>query len=388
MVTVFTSIYNRAYVIENLYQSLLRQTCSDFEWLVVDDGSDDNISELLYKWIERGKAKFKIRFYQQENGGKHRAINRGIQLAKGDAFFIVDSDDYLTNNAIELINKWWNDIERDEHYAGISGLKAKKNGEVVGGRPSYQFYVDATNLERKKYGLLGDKAEVYKTSVLKEYLFPEFEGENFLTEAIVWNKIARDGYKIRWHNKITYICEYRDDGLSRCGYKKSINNPRGYMEYLKLMSEIYGRSYGEAYKFGFYFVLRPNNSIKRCMEKMDITLQEVNELEKKYERMILEMNQYFQKNNIKSVALYGFGNVGNAFLEVSKKLNIIIKYAIDIRHIKNGKIRVYLPEEKMPKVDAVIITLKDYNKKAEMILRTTFSTIVYWKNISLKYWVN
>ena len=74
MITIFTPIYNRAYIVDKLYQSLINQTSYNFEWLIVDDGSTDHIIELIAKWSKETQL-FDIRFYQQQNGGKHRAIN-------------------------------------------------------------------------------------------------------------------------------------------------------------------------------------------------------------------------------------------------------------------------------------------------------------------------
>ena len=233
MVTVFTPIYNRVYIIENLYQSLLRQTSFNFEWLIVDDGSTDNISTIVKQWI-RNTQKFAIRFYSQKNGGKHRAINRGVQLARGSAFFIVDSDDYLTDDAIETISRYWEPIENAREFAGVSGLKMYKSGQAIGNSPCFEGYVDATNLERDKYDLQGDKAEVYKTDILKMFPFPEYEEENFITEAVVWNKIAYKGYKIRWFNRGIMVCDYLADGLTAKGNKLFIDNPRGWAHYIRL----------------------------------------------------------------------------------------------------------------------------------------------------------
>ena len=91
-VTVFTPTYNRAYIIENLYRSLQRQTCMEFEWLVVDDGSSDGTEALFEKWVKEENP-FPIRYHKKENGGKCRAINRGLEMADGELFFTVDSDD-------------------------------------------------------------------------------------------------------------------------------------------------------------------------------------------------------------------------------------------------------------------------------------------------------
>ena len=104
-VTVFTPTYNRAYILGDLYHSLQRQTCMDFEWLIVDDGSADDTKALVASW-QGEENPFPIRYVYQENGGKCRAINRGLKEADGRLFFTVDSDDYLTDDAIEKVIRW------------------------------------------------------------------------------------------------------------------------------------------------------------------------------------------------------------------------------------------------------------------------------------------
>ena len=101
LVTVFTPVYNRKNLIGNLYQSLLSQTYKNFEWIIVDDGSTDDIDEIIKSY--QNEDRILIRFIKQENGGKHRAINNGVLHAKGELFYIVDSDDYLTKDSIERI---------------------------------------------------------------------------------------------------------------------------------------------------------------------------------------------------------------------------------------------------------------------------------------------
>ena len=207
-----TPTYNRAYILDKAYASLKKQTSFDFEWIIVDDGSSDNTEELVDGWI-KSEGNFTIVYEKQPNGGKHRAVNRGVSLAKYDYFLILDSDDTLAENAVELVHKWIADIEGLPAFAGVSGMKETSRG-VVGATLKKQ-YIDATNLERKKHGLMGDKAEVYKTDVLRQYPFPEFEGENFIRESAVWDLIAKDGLKIRWCNEVIYFCEYIEDGLTK-----------------------------------------------------------------------------------------------------------------------------------------------------------------------------
>ena len=212
MITVMTPTYNRAYILEKAYTSLKSQTSFDFEWIVVDDGSSDDTEAVVKKWAAE-ENNFKITYEKQKNGGKHRAINKGVSLARYDYFLILDSDDRLTENAVETVHRWIKDIDGLEGFAGVMGLKSDNSG-VSGGVPP-QKYIDATNLERKKYGLLGEKAEIYKTEILRKYPFPEFEGENFLRESAVWNRIAIDGYKLRWFSEVIYLFEYVGDGLTK-----------------------------------------------------------------------------------------------------------------------------------------------------------------------------
>ena len=232
-VTVFTPSFNRAYILPQLYKSLLAQTINDFEWLIVDDGSADNTEALVAQWIATDHP-FPIRYFRQENGGKHRAINYALPLAQGELFFIVDSDDYLTKDAIEKLYEMQNSLPEGSRseFAGVSGCKGYSNGTMVG--TSFEGeHLDCTSIERSKHNIDGDKAEAFFTRVLQNYPFPEFDGEKFVTEAAVWDRMALDGYKIRYFNNIIYLCEYLDDGLSHQGLDLYYRNPQGYGYYLR-----------------------------------------------------------------------------------------------------------------------------------------------------------
>ena len=241
MITVFTPTYNRAYTIDKLYKSLLAQTVTDFEWVVVDDGSTDNTEEYFAE-ITKNRNPFNIVYVRQNNGGKHRAVNLGVKLAKGELFFIVDSDDYLLENAVEKLIQWQNGLDNSRKWAGISGAKGYTSEKYVGGMHGAESFVDCKNTEREKYNLYGDKAEAYFTEVLRQYPFPEFDGENFITEEVVWNAIAMDGYYIRWYKDIIYICDYLEDGLTKSGNQKNINNPQGILYWAKQQLRIYPKN--------------------------------------------------------------------------------------------------------------------------------------------------
>ncbi len=231
-VTVFTPTYNRGYILNKCYESLRKQTNTDFEWIVIDDGSTDNTEEIVKKWICEDN-KFNIRYFKTENGGKHRAINKAVDLAQGYLFFIVDSDDYLTEDAIEKVIKAEQTISNNkEKYAGIAMARGYSSTKMIGTTFNGN-YLDATSIERKKFNINGDKAEIFYTEILRKNKFPEFKGENFVTEALVWNRIARQGYKLRWFQDIIYICQYRDDGLTKKGSSIYKNSPSGLCLYIR-----------------------------------------------------------------------------------------------------------------------------------------------------------
>lgn len=231
-ITVFTPTYNRAYIIENLYRSLQKQQFNDFEWLVVDDGSTDDTEGLFSRWQNEENA-FVIRYCKTPNGGKHRAINKGLDLAEGEIFFTMDSDDTLTEDALLKVDKWFDEIKDEPHLAGIIANRGYTKDDTIN-PPFHQEYLDKTMLdmytyrENDKLVLNGERAIIFYTDIHKKYRFPEFEGENFMTECVVYNRMAKDGYKMRFYKDIIWIFEYLEDGLTKSGTSIFLKNPRGY----------------------------------------------------------------------------------------------------------------------------------------------------------------
>lgn len=230
MVSVVTATYNRAHTLKRLFVSLKRQNCKDFEWIVIDDGSTDCTPLLFSEWSNT-PSDFDIRYYRTENNGKMRAINMALELASHEYFFIVDSDDALCDNAISFIHNAFKSLPNNDYFIGISGLRGFANAESMLRQPvidPHIGYVDASNIEREKYGLQADMAEAFFTKKLRNYKFSVWHNEKFTPEAVIWDKIALDGYKLRWYNQIIYICEYQADGLSNSSWILLKNNPMGY----------------------------------------------------------------------------------------------------------------------------------------------------------------
>lgn len=247
--TIFTPTYNRKELLKRVYESLLIQTNNEFEWLIVDDGSSDGTEEYINSIINENN-KFVIIYKKKENGGKHRAINYGLDFANGEVFAIVDSDDYLTANAVEKIKSWFKTIDGDEKkFAGVAGQKGYSVDAVIG-TTFDGLYVDARNNERRSKRITGDKFEVYYTEILKKNKFPEFENEKFLTEVIVWNRIANQNYYLRWFNDIICICEYLQNGLTDNRKNLIERSPKGYA--LNIKEQVKFGNISLKQKLGYY----------------------------------------------------------------------------------------------------------------------------------------
>lgn len=224
-ITVLTPAYNREKLLKKLYKSLCNQDCKDFVWLIIDDGSSDNTGEYVEQIKEN--ADFSIVYYKKENGGKHTALNYAYQYIETPLTFIVDSDDTLTGDAISIIKEIYCKYRDEKDICGFSFLRGKPDGGYLSssGVPMdgmKESYVEC----RINRNISGDMAEVWYTHCLKEYPFPEYQGEKFLGEDIVWVRMAQK-YKMRFFNKVIYISDYLEDGLTNNRRKHNIKSPNG-----------------------------------------------------------------------------------------------------------------------------------------------------------------
>lgn len=227
MVTVLTPTFNRGGVLRSLWDSLQKQTVKDFEWLVVDDGSTDGTNNLITQLQE--KSDFPIRYIYKSNGGKHTALNVGIQTICSELTFIVDSDDGVTDDAVESILKIHQKYRSQNNICGYALLRAFPDGKVNGKK----FDVDekiGSYIDVRVNGddTSADKAEVFKTHCLKKFPFPEYPDEKFLGEDLVWVRMARK-YEMVHINKVIYIGNYLKDGLTNNRRKHNIASPVGCM---------------------------------------------------------------------------------------------------------------------------------------------------------------
>ncbi|WP_026659662.1 glycosyltransferase family 2 protein [Butyrivibrio sp. AC2005] len=226
ILTIITPTYNRAEKLSVLYESLCEQTCEAFEWLIVDDGSEDKTKEVVQGWID--SKKISISYLYKCNGGKHTALNVGIKNIETPLTFIVDSDDYLLPEAVNQIVSDYSDISRDD-ICGIAYLRQSKDGhyltnKLVPENGLIESFCDC----RYGRGIKGDMAEVWMTKCLKEYPFPEFENEKFVSEDVVWIQMSQK-YKLIFYNIPIYISDYLEGGLTKTRRDQNAKSPNGGM---------------------------------------------------------------------------------------------------------------------------------------------------------------
>jgi glycosyltransferase involved in cell wall biosynthesis len=206
--TVFTPTYNRAHTLDRVYHSLVNQTYENFEWLIVDDGSTDDTRSLVQSWVK--EAKFTIRYYWQENSGKHVAFNRAVGLAQGTLFLPADSDDDFYPNALERFLYHWRSIPDNKRnlFTGVTVRCADEAGALIGNDlPANPL--DSDSLEvRYVHKVRGERWGFHRRNVLTQFPFPEPPGYKFVPEGVVWGRIARS-YKTRYVNEALRI--YRQD---------------------------------------------------------------------------------------------------------------------------------------------------------------------------------
>lgn len=225
LLSVFTPAYNRAHTIGRTYKSLCRQTCKDFKWIIVDDGSTDSTESLVKQWIDEDVIK--IEYYKKKNGGMASAHNEAYKHTDTLLAVCIDSDDWMPDDGVEIIiSKWKQD--GGNKFAGIIGLDVFENGNVVGAPfPSGLMHCRVRDLA-KKHRAVGDKKYVYVVDIIKRYLpFIEVEGEKHGGVNYLYQVIDLE-YEMLCDNRPYCIVEYQNDGLSANLFNQYARNPITY----------------------------------------------------------------------------------------------------------------------------------------------------------------
>lgn len=249
LLTVFTPTYNRAYCLHKCYESLQRQTSKDFEWLIIDDGSTDNTKELVKGWQEEGLVP--ISYIYKENGGMHSGYNTAYDNIFTELAVCIDSDDYMTDDAVEQIVNFWKE-NRAPQYAGIVGLNITENGNVLGKRLPEMKSIKVYDYYNRYHGS-GDKKMVYRPELIRPYRSPEFKGERLFPTCYKYFMVDLE-YDMLVYNKPLCVVEYMPDGFTSnimSHYKKNLNS---YIFYRKFILTYPNATLAHKFRFAIHYV--------------------------------------------------------------------------------------------------------------------------------------
>lgn len=161
-ISIITVTYNRAHIIKNAIEGVLRQKYKNYEYIVVDGASSDNTIEILKEY--EPKFEGRLRWISEPDKGIYDAINKGIKMATGDVVGIVNSDDYFhRDDALYVVAKTFENKEVKAIYAD----------ERVVGENGKTLYYDRSNYFRTwmyRIGLMPGHASFYA----KKYLFEKY----------------------------------------------------------------------------------------------------------------------------------------------------------------------------------------------------------------------
>lgn len=224
--TIITPTYNRANTLTNGFNALLKQSCYDFQWLIIDDGSTDNTKEVVQQF-RSSTDRFEIDYHYKENGGKHTALNEAHPFIRGRYVVIVDSDDILSSDAVETILMRWKAFDNDKRVGRIIFLK----GYSVNRPICYvkNEGIPLNTLREPRIGSAGrDCCDTFRTELFKKHPFPVFPDERFIGEGTAFTPMEMESLGV-YYNKVLLIGNYLDDGLTKAGVAMRIHNPKGGM---------------------------------------------------------------------------------------------------------------------------------------------------------------
>ena len=226
-ITVFTPTYNRAYCLNNCYESLCRQTNKDFIWLVIDDGSEDNTNELVNEWRKQTNS-FIIKYVYKQNEGLYSGYTTAFKHITTDLCMCVDSDDYLKDDAIEKIQDCWKGRGNNQ-VAGIVGLDCTPDGEIIGDPFPDQETINLIDIAVGKYKFYnGDRKNIVRTELYREAVsFDSIPDEKDFNPHYLHLMISKQ-FDFLVLNEPLCVVNYQKDGMTATVLRQYVRSPKSF----------------------------------------------------------------------------------------------------------------------------------------------------------------
>ena len=270
ILSIVTPTYNRSNLLRRCFDSLLQQTDKRFEWIIVDDGSMDN-TYTASKAFQTEATAMPIYYIRKDNGGKHTALNAAHPYLHGKYVLILDSDDILTPDAVEVVLSNWSKFDDNPEIGIVTLLKGKDQGH-----PNCYVEAEGIPVDIAEYPRIcpvsNDACEVIRTDLFLRYPFPVFPGERFVSEGALWTRVSFT-HKCVYINRVIYLCDYLEGGLTKAGRAMRIRNPRGgmYTANLNMLKNTNLKNRVKAsllYScYGFFAGMNPKQMASECERK-------------------------------------------------------------------------------------------------------------------------
>ena len=190
-ITVIMPVYNVEDYLKNSIDSVLRQTFSDFELILVNDGSTDGSKDICEKYLN---IDGRVKLINQDNLGAHNARNSALKIAKGSYVAFFDSDDYVDDNMLHDLYTLAKDYKSDLVISGFRINTYYNNEEYI--TKEYVPYTGDNNTIKVYSDYETFRKDAYRNFDINMFYPP-------------WNKL----YKLSYlkNNDITFPILYRDD---------------------------------------------------------------------------------------------------------------------------------------------------------------------------------
>lgn len=249
-ITVFTPSYNRAYILGKCFESLNNQTCKEFVWLIIDDGSTDGTRELVQSWMQQDNG-YEIRYVYKENGGLHTGYNKAIEVMDTELSICIDSDDSMPADGIERILRTWNN-RSDPELAGLVGLDYDETGKLIGKLLPECDSINAATL--LCVSGMGDKKYVMRNDLWRSVgQMPVFAGEKNFNPHYFVIKLSSQ-YRFQPVNECFCIVDYQPDGMSANIWNQYYNSPLSFAELRKAILQVPGMAFSYRFKTAAHYV--------------------------------------------------------------------------------------------------------------------------------------